>query len=309
MAKIIWLASYPKSGNTWMRLLLANYLRDADAPVDINRLGLAPIASARACFDDWVGVEASVLAADLIEELRPEVFRCMLREAPDPLYMKVHDAWRRTRTGSPLFPSDITAGVVYLIRNPLDVAVSCAHHWGVSVEQAAANLCNPEFGTSRSGEGLADQLYQRLFCWSGHVRSWIDDSGLPVHLVRFEDLCCDPEEVFGGVVGFCGLPWDAGRVRKAVAFSDFSELQRQEQRHGFRERPLHAVGAFFRSGSAGSWRDGLSPALAAQLMQVHGESMRRFGYPDETRLLENRTYRKGVAGDATGTEHPSCAFL
>ena len=58
---IFWLASYPKSGNTWMRILLTNYMRNADEPADINRLDGGPIASARQVFDDNVGVEASVL--------------------------------------------------------------------------------------------------------------------------------------------------------------------------------------------------------------------------------------------------------
>ena len=67
VAKIVWLASYPKSGNTWMRVLLANYLRNADAPVDINALEGGPIASARVWFDEWVGIEASALDDATIE--------------------------------------------------------------------------------------------------------------------------------------------------------------------------------------------------------------------------------------------------
>jgi Sulfotransferase domain len=309
MAKIVWLASYPKSGNTWMRVLLANYLRDGDAPVDINEIGIGPIASARACFDEWAGIEASALDDDLIEDLRPGVFRCLLREAADTLYMKVHDAWWRTRRGEPLFPSDITEGVVYLLRNPLDVAPSCAHHWGVSVEKAVENLCDPAFAISRSRDGLADQLRQRLLSWSGHADSWLDKSGLRVHLVRYEDLRRDPETVFGGVVRFCGLPWDAARIGKAVAFSDFSELQRQEQCHGFRERPLRASATFFRKGRVGAWREEMPDALAERIIQVHGEAMRRFGYMGETGKSHNNTNRKGVTDNAARTQHAGCALF
>jgi aryl sulfotransferase len=282
MAKVIWLASYPKSGNTWMRVLLANYLRDSTVPADINELGLGPIASARQCFDEWAGIEASVMDATAIEELRPDVFRCLLRESRDTLYMKVHDAWTRTGRGAPLFPAEVTAGVVYLLRNPLDIAPSCAYHWGVSVDKAVDNLCDPEFALARSRDGLADQLRQRLLSWTGNACSWLDESGLPVHTVRYEDLHRNPEAVFGDVVRFCGLPWDAARVRNAVAFSDFSELQRQEQCNGFRERPLRSSGAFFRKGNINSWHSELPLALAARLIQTHGETMRRFGYLNES---------------------------
>jgi aryl sulfotransferase len=281
VARIIWLASYPKSGNTWIRILLTNYLRDASAPADINQLDSGPMASARACFDEWAGVEASALDDGVIEQLRPQVFRCLQREATDTLYIKAHDAWGRTARGDALFPSDVTAGVVYLLRNPLDVAPSCSHHWGVSLAQAVENLCAPGFAVARSRDGLADQLRQQLGCWTGHARSWLEESGLPIHLVRYEDLRRDPETVFGGVVRFCGLPWDARRLRKAVTFSDFSELRQQEQTHGFRERPLRSSAPFFRGGQSGAWRDQLPPELAVQLIHAHRASMRRFGYLDE----------------------------
>lgn len=281
MGKIIWLASYPKSGNTWLRVLLTNYLRDGDTPADINELNGGPIASARLWFDEWVGVEASTLSDTVVERLRPEVYRCMARETPDVLYMKVHDACSRTDRGELLFPADVTAGVIYILRNPLDMAASCAHHWGVSVSQAVQNLCDPTFATARSLGGLTDQLRQALGSWSDHVRSWLDRSGLPLQVIRYEDLLQDPETAFATAVSFCGLALDAARVRKAVAFSNFNELQRQEELKGFRERSVVAPGRFFRQGQAGAWRDELTPDLVQQLIQTHGDVMRRFGYLDE----------------------------
>lgn len=281
MGKIIWLASYPKSGNTWMRTLLTNYLRDSDTPADINKLDGGPIASARLWFDEWAGIEASALNDTVIERLRPDVYRCMAGESPDTLYMKVHDAWDRTDRGDALFPADVTGGVVYILRNPLDMARSCAHHWGMDIQKAVENMCDSEFTTARSIGSLSDQLRQRMLSWSGHARSWLDESGLPVHMVRYEDLRRDTEAAFGGVVRFCGLPYDEARVRKAAAFSDFAELQQQEQEKGFRERSVHAPGPFFRRGQAGAWREELPVELVKQLIEAHGEVMRRFRYLDE----------------------------
>jgi hypothetical protein len=280
-SKIVWLASYPKSGNTWLRVLLTNYLRNADAPADINKLEGGPIASARMWFDEWAGVQASALSDEVVERLRPEVYRCMARESPDTLYMKVHDAWGRTDRGEALFPPDVTARVVYILRNPLDLAASCAHHYGSGLEESVRLLCDPHYVTSRSLGGLADQLRQRLRCWSGHVSSWLDESGLPVHVVRYEDLRADPVSVFGGVLRFCGLTHDEERLRKAVAFSDFEELQRQEQAAGFRERSMKAPGPFFRRGEVGAWKEELPPELAQAVIAAHAPTMRRFGYLDE----------------------------
>jgi len=281
MAKIIWLASYPKSGNTWLRALLTNYIHHGGSPADINQLDGGPIAGARVWFDEWAGVKASALSDNTIERLRPEVYRCLAGEAIDTLFMKVHDAWRRTDRDEPLFPAEVTAGVVYIIRNPLDLAMSCAHHWGCDIAQAVEKMGDSDFALSRSLGGLSDQLRQRLGSWSDHMQSWLDASGLPAHCVRYEDIHRDPEAIFGAVVRFCGLVFDAVRVRKAVAFSDFAELRRQEQANGFREHSTAAPGRFFRSGQVGSWRRELPPELARRLLAAHGGTMRRFGYGDE----------------------------
>ena len=66
--------------------------------------------------------------------------------------------------------------------------------------------------------------------WGGHVKSWLDESGLPVHLVRYEDLRRDAEATFSAMVRFCGLPYTMARVRKAVAFSDFGNYSARSRK-------------------------------------------------------------------------------
>jgi aryl sulfotransferase len=281
MANIIWIASYPKSGNTWMRVFLTNYMRNDESPADINKLDGGPIASARMWFDEWVGIEAAELNDEMIERLRPGVYRSMAREEQCDIYMKVHDAWGRTTLGEGLFPTDVTAGVVYILRNPLDLAASCANHWGVSLEQAVQNLCDPDYALARSFGGMSDQLRQKMGSWSQHVTSWLDESDLPVHPVRYEDLRRTPEDHFCKIIQFCGLPSDGERIRRAIAFSDFDELRRQEQDKGFRECSVNASESFFRKGQSGGWREELPDYMIRKLIDAHGDTMRRFGYLDE----------------------------
>ena len=178
---LTWLASYPKSGNTWTRAFLANYLGRAEAgPADINHLGAGPIASDRAMFDEVVGVEAACLRPDEVLALRPEVYRFLARQAAQagkPLFIKAHDAWQRLPTGQGLFPADATRAVIYIVRNPLDVAVSLAHHSGQPVAATVARLCDAGQTLGDPPGDVARQLPQQLGSWSQHVCSWLDESG------------------------------------------------------------------------------------------------------------------------------------
>ena len=278
MGGIVWLASYPKSGNTWLRVFLTNYLHDGDEAANINDLDGGPIASARDIFDRVIGVEASDLTAEEIDRFRPAVYDQVAGESDEPLFMKVHDAWRRNGEGVPLFPAAATAAVIYLIRNPLDVAPSYAHHSNDSIEKIIADMADEACTMVRfDGQRLARQLHQLTFSWSSHVRSWVDESGLPVHVVRYEDMSQMPEETFSGIVRAAGLPVDPVIVRKAIELSRFDRLQAQEANEGFREKRPDSK-SFFRKGKVGSWREELTPEQVRRLIADHRAVMRRFGY-------------------------------
>lgn len=275
---IIWLASYPKSGNTWLRIFLNNLRRDGDEPVNINELEGGPIASARALFDEATGIESSDLTAEEIDRLRPRVYERVAAEAKEVLFLKVHDAYTYGGDGRPLL-SAAGSRAIYLIRNPLDVAVAFASHSSRALDTIIGSMANEEFTlAARAGE-LPEQLRQRLLSWSAHVLSWVE-APIPVKVLRYEDMKQQPLETFTEAARFARLPDDPARVRKAVEFSDFKELQRQEQDHGFRERPPKAE-SFFREDGWGAWRRELTPEQAARLIREHQKVMQRFGYLTE----------------------------
>ena len=149
MNGIIWLASYPKSGNTWFRVFLTNLRGEEGGPANINKLHSAPIASARGIFDDEAGVEASDLTPDEIDRLRPEIYTHLAKQAEETLFMKVHDACTSNDKNIPLFPKEATAGAIYIIRNPLDVVVSFADHSGWDYDKAILRMADEKFALRR----------------------------------------------------------------------------------------------------------------------------------------------------------------
>ena len=277
---IWWLASYPKSGNTWVRTLLANYLADGVAPVDINVLsGLMPYGAERSWFDNLLGIETSDWPPRELEHWRPLVYEELARRAESPLYFKIHDAFVRNREGRRVFPAEATAGVVYIVRNPLDVAVSFAHHTAEPLERILAWMASPDHALCRPGR-LHMFVRQPLSCWSGHVTSWLDEPDLRLLLMRYEDLKKSPVDLVARLVDFLGLPAESSRVQKAVEQSSFESLRRQEAEHGFREMQLPDR-PFFRKGVVGSWREALTDRQVRAVIVRHGAVMRRLGYLGE----------------------------
>jgi aryl sulfotransferase len=282
MKTIFWLASYPKSGNTWVRLLLASYRGEAAETIDINLLG-GDIATSRELFEEFTGVDGSELTQTELERYRPRVYRALAARQSNPVFLKAHDACSQNRDGEWLFPPDITAGVIYLIRNPLDVAVSYAHHTGFAPERIVQMMCDEKFVASRGDISLHAQLPQRLLSWSGHIRSWVDESGLPVLVIRYEDLLEQPHAFFRSILEFSGLPIEENRLALSVEATRFGKLQTQEREHGFHERHAHSKSFFFRNGKAGGWSSELNLALAQTIIDSHHDMMLRFGYLNRDR--------------------------
>ncbi len=272
---IWWLASYPKSGNTWLRAVLATLV--AGEAVDINAMAfLGGIASGRSPFDEVFGVNSADLSAAQIANLRPRAYDIWSREAEHPLFCKVHDAFGDTPAGAPLFPASATAGAVYLVRDPRAVAVSFAHHLSVPLDGAIARMDEPATTLAESDRRLSIQLTQSLRTWSEHVESWLA-APFPVHVARYEDMLAAPLATFSAIVRFMNLPCDEEMIAEAVEAADFPRLQAQEREKGFMEKPGKAK-VFFREGRAEGWRAALSDEQAARIVAAHGPVMRRLGY-------------------------------
>jgi aryl sulfotransferase len=287
MTGTVWLASYPKSGNTWFRILHANLSAAGDAPVDINDLPeRGGIASARGPFDHLMLIDSGLLTHDEIDFLRPRLYEALAEGAEDDLdspaasglrLVKVHDAYTHLPSGEPLLGGAAAArGAIVIVRDPRDVAPSLAHHNHVSIDDAIARMNTPDARYCASRRSQPRQLRQRLLDWSGHVASWLDQRDIPVHLVRYEDLRADPARHFLAALAFAGRPATREEAERAVRLSDFDELQAQECEKGFRESSRGKP--FFRKGAAGGWRDELTAEQVVRIEAAHAPMMARLGY-------------------------------
>ncbi len=282
-APFILLASYPKSGNTWARIVFERLRRGVDFP--LNKLdGAFHGVLRRALFDVIAPVNAADLLPDEMDMFLPDVLRVIAAESTEPNLMKVHDTARRTLAGDWLFPPEAIGTVIYLVRHPYDVAVSTAHHFGITIERAV-KLTQDGLTMRHLYSWLPEPLPEYFGSWSENVLSWIDNPPYRVVVARYEDILLNPVAEFERLVQAAGLSATHEDVVRVVEASRFEELQQEEQRTGFIERPKTSP-QFFREGRSGSWQGVLTPELRERLLQDHAVAMERLGYTADGGTVE-----------------------
>ncbi len=296
MPGFTWLASYPKSGNTWFRMVTANLYAEDNEPVDINDLPeRGGIASARAPFDNILLLESGILTHEECDRMRPMLYQAMAQEDEadfdDPMQkaededridsktrlIKCHDAWTYTDRNEPLLGGANAANsAILIVRDPRDVAPSLANHLGSDIDSAIAFMGKNASPFCGSLNSQPNQLRQQMLGWSGHATSWLDQRDIPVHLIRYEQLKADPVGTIHGALSFAGRTHSMDDVANAVELASFERLQAQEAASKFREAPKGRT--FFRRGESGAWRDELTPEQIAQVERDHAVMMKRMGY-------------------------------
>ncbi|GAB4188062.1 MAG: sulfotransferase domain-containing protein [Thalassobaculales bacterium] len=273
MGGILWLASYPKSGNTWLRAFLHNLLLNPAEGQELDKLGVLTYGDSQA---EWYRLfdprPPSEMTLEEAAALRPRVQAHLASLRPDVVFVKTHNMVGEDR-GHRTINLDVSRGAIYVVRNPLDVAISYADHFGQSLDEAIANMGRKGAFTLNTDRNV----FEVHGTWSQHVESWTAHQHPGLLVLRYEDMLEKTFRSFGSVMKFLGIDLPKQRLERAIRLSSFRQLQEMEKAKGFRERSPHSK-LFFRSGRAGQWKSVLSPEQVARIVADHREQMSRFGY-------------------------------
>lgn len=275
---IVWIASYPKSGNTWARAFLHNLVKTRNGESDeqdINEMArFSTWELDKKRYAHFLGFEPdNSTHRNEIAATRHAVHRQVADTTEGLIFVKTHNALVMDR-GHATVNFAATSGAVYIVRNPLDVAISYAHHAGAPIDDTIEYMSRKDVET----EGSDIAVYEVHGSWSQHVWSWTRNNNRALHIMRYEDMLAEPEKAFAALAKHLLIDFTPQQLQTAVEHSSFARLQTQEKKRGFRERPPNADGNFFREGRAGQWKDVLTPAQIDRIVRTHGEQMRRFGY-------------------------------
>ncbi len=273
-----WLSSYPKSGNTWFRIFLANFLHGLPGKAvnlnDVEHLINDHIVTTRTWMDEACGFNTGLLTDDELDELNPRVYAWYGEKQETVTYHKQQKAYTYLENGESLIPQEGCLGAIYFVRNPLDIAVSLSNHFFCSLDESIQIMGDESYILR------AYPLRHILLSWSMHVSSWIEAKNMNVLLLRYEDMHFNAEQAFSKAVHFLGLEVTNDSVRKAINHAQFDKLKRYEDSVGFMDKPPR-LKHFFRSGKVGDWQKRLTSVQVQKIIQDHGEVMQHLGYLDK----------------------------
>lgn len=265
---LYWIASYPKSGNTWVRTMVAVYLKE---------LGVARGACR---FDDLNPYFHQVVSPKPLDDLthpelmalRPAVLSQMLEYNNEPMFCKTHHVCG-TVAGMLTFAHAWSSGVIYVVRDPRDVAPSFADHLGESIDHAIEAMADETRALKRHDANL----FHATGTWSRHVESWTERNTVEVHTVRYEDLQEDAAGELAAMMRAMDFPVDRALCEAVAEETTFEKMKQVEAAHGFRGKSSQQD-RFFRRGETGTWQETLTEAQVRRIEADHGAQMEKMGY-------------------------------
>ena len=255
-----WLASYPKSGNTWVRMFINAYLTGS---VDINRTHITQSdvslidhqAATNQALNAFVPMEALYLRyAALLNSIKAKI--------SNPVIFKTHHARLKIHDVE-LIPKSLVKGAVYLVRDPRAVCVSYARHMDIDIDTAIYRM-----NAAHTFLAKNTPVGHWTSTWSENVESWQDAT-----IVRYEDLLKQPEIEFTKILQAFDLSVDKRKIARAIKLTDKAELAKQEKAKGFRETQNNT---FFYG--TPDWKETLSDVQVQQIELIHNEWMKKLGY-------------------------------
>jgi len=274
MSNLVWLASYPKSGNTWLRAFIVNLIARPESPATLDQITAFFQSEANPKFyQRFLTKPVSEASFEELIALRPKVQQdIMSSQAQGSIMLKSHNQLT-VFDGTPLHNLDATAAAIYVLRNPLDVVLSVADHFNLSIDQAIDFISDPNTGTATDEQGVAGFLGS----WSQHVESWTRANRPQFLTLRYEDMLDKPLPTFTKVAKLFGIQASRQELLQAVDFASFKRLLENENKNGFAEKSSHAK-RFFRDGRKNQWIEKLTEEQIRRVVSAHREQMAKHNY-------------------------------
>jgi hypothetical protein len=268
---IIWLASYPKSGNTWVRSFLSHYIYGNNDNFSFKLLNnIKKFPDINVIKDLKINFQNT---NELIENWN--VMQDYINLNNKLNFLKTHNSFC-TINGNSFTSSSNTLAAIYVVRDPRDILVSFSNHFNLDHNRTLEIMKSDEFWET---EIKFNNFRSSLFgSWKTNYKSWVSNNTLETLVIRYEDLISEPLESFCKIINFlkdkAKITYDEKLINFSMNQTNFQNLSKLEKKDGFDEA---TNGAFFKKGYSKQWTD-LDKKLITDLEENFGDLMKVLNY-------------------------------
>jgi hypothetical protein len=274
---IIWLASFPKSGNTLLRALLSSYFFSKSGDFEFGLLKNIKKFPNKSFFVK-LGIDLNnpeQLAKSYIKAQE------LINKKKGIKFLKTHSSFCKMNNNYSFTNSENTAGAIYLVRDPRNVVTSCTNHFNVDYDQATKYVTeNWLFGEETIPEYIGS--------WIFNYNSWkILSKVNRLLLVKYEELISDTENCFLKILNFINFISknnsfiDKEKLKRCIISTQFNKLQNLEKKYGFDEATIdnqNRKNKFFNLGKKNNWENILDKEIKKKIEQSCKDEMFELGY-------------------------------
>ena len=283
---IIWIASYPKSGNTWLRSLLSSYLYSSDGDFTFDLLENIKQFSSKN-FSSELNMEKNYqnrISENWISSQK------VINQDNKIHLLKTHNAMC-TINGNKFTDQLNTSAVLYIVRDPRNLVTSLAHHYELKISESFNFLTNerkiifPDSSNLKKKDNNPDD-FNFISSWDGHYNSWKNINFCPVKIIKYEDFLINTEEIFISILEFLKefyqFNMDSKKAKRALLSTNFNNLKSMEAKKGFKESIISMKNKkkirFFNLGKNNNWKKLLDNKVVKDIEKKFKKTMIELNY-------------------------------
>ena len=280
---IFWIASYPKSGNTWLRSLLSSYYYSEEGFFHQNLLGKINQFPEKKYFTNFNYNPEIITDTSRFWIKAQEI----LNKDKKLKFLKTHNLLGKINNNS-FTNIKNTIGAIYIVRDPRNIVTSLKNHFELTLDDALDFMLNDKKFIYDHFKKNDFSDFQFLSSWEKNYQSWIKQNIFPVKLVKYEDLNIKTFETFKDIIKFVEKisknkkKFDTIKAKNAIQSTSFNKMRKIEKTVGFSESLLSKNNfkkiPFFHLGPENNWKNILSDSYQKKISLIFDKNLKELKY-------------------------------